>query len=157
MDWYPGVPFRSRARTILKRADWLEFSFLVFLMFSGLGLLLSGARPGSTSALIPDGWESVWLIMLTLGATMAIVGIFWLWKRVDSILLESLGDLAVGIAVFVYGISIIVWGIKTGNVAGGVLLAGPIIMLLGYGWIWKWWTLSELLKTLRERQAAKDA
>jgi hypothetical protein len=125
-------------------------------MFSGLSQLVSGARPGSTSELIPDGWESVWLIMLTLGATMAIVGIFWLWKRVDSILLESLGDLAVGIAVFVYGFSIIVWGIKTGNV-GGAILAGPIIMLLGYGWIWKWWTLSELLKTLRERQAAKDA
>lgn len=156
MDWYPGVPFRSRARTILKRADWLEFSFLIFLMFSGLSLLITGGRPGSTSQLIPDGWESVWLVLLTLGATMTIVGIFWLWKRVDSILLESLGDLAVGIAVFVYGVSVIVWGIKTGNV-GGSLLAGPIFMLLGYGWVWKWWTLSELLKTLRERQAAKDA
>lgn len=146
--WYPGVPFHKRAWAVAKRADYLEVAFLVFFMFSGLVQLVSGERPGSVAELIPGAWDLIWIWMLTIGAITALVGNFWLWDRTDSILLESLGDLAVGVAVFLYGTSALVFGIWL-DAPGAILMSGPVIMLLGFGWIWKWRVLNRLLNELK--------
>lgn len=148
MDWFPGVPFHSRMWTVIKRADWLEMAFLLYFAFAAAIQLFSNQRPGSISELMPGWIKNVWLTMLLIGAVVAIVGNLWLWKRTDSLLIESTGDLAVGISVFLYGASVFVFGFQQ-DAPGAVIMSGPIVMMLGAGWVWKWRRLNEVLNALR--------
>lgn len=144
-----AFPFRSRLRAVVAEMDPLETLFLIVLGGSGLLQVFSGATPGSIDALMPHTFRNIWLVMLTLGSIVALVGIFWPRAKADGLLLESVGLACVGVAVMIYGAAQIVATVAILDNPGSAVLTGPITITLGIAFWWKHRRIQRVIERLK--------
>src|SRR5207253_2498162 len=85
--------------------DPLEVMFLIVFLMSGGAQLVSGARPGSIDAVMPETFRLIWLLMLLIGTVISLVGIFWTGHKVVSMMIESVGLAWVSISLIIYGLA----------------------------------------------------
>jgi hypothetical protein len=68
--------------------------FLLSLcLLAGLGQLLTGDRPGSVEASVPEWMATMWGFILTVGAISTLAGVFWRGTNRDGQMVEALGRL----------------------------------------------------------------
>jgi hypothetical protein len=150
MKWAAGrFPFIAHVRRTLSTVDPLEVLFLLVFAMSGAAQAISGAKPGSIDALLPETFRVIWLILITIGSLIALAGIFWPWNSVDGVITESIGLAWVAIGIVVYGAAQIVASLNTENPAGAIL-AGPLTICLGLAFWWKHRRLQLLIDRLKE-------
>jgi hypothetical protein len=142
-------PFLGHIRNVFSTADPLEVLFLFVFMVSGAAQAVSGAKPGSINALLPETFRIIWLILLTVGSLIALVGIFWPWRTSDGIITESIGLAWVAISIVVYGAGQAV-AVSFSQNPGGAILSGPLTICLGLAFWFKHRRLQALIDRLKE-------
>ena len=116
-----------------------ELFMLVVCLFAGIPTIADGPpAPQSIEALLPQLLVLGWGISLSVGAFIALLGIF-LFGAATGIILEQVGLVMVGTACVFYGIAIwIVIGV-TGAVSGGIVFG------FGCACLWRWRQLQKLV------------
>jgi hypothetical protein len=98
---------------------------LALAVISGLGILLGGRTAGSIQDELDPLARYTWAIMLTLGSTTTLAGMFWPADQRTGLLLKRWGYLALSIASFVYAIVVM-----TTIGSGATLFSGTLV---GFG------------------------
>lgn len=94
---------------------------LALCLFSGALQLIPRARSDSISNLLPFWLTASWGLLLVVGATVTLAGVFWR-NRVTGLLVEGAGRTMFAPAALIYAGAVIVaagWG--------GLLAAGPFV------------------------------
>ena len=141
-------PDKRGIKAIFSEMDPLEGIFLLVCALSSIGQIFSGARPGSLEAVLPQAFQNIWLIVFSLGAFIGMTGICWLGRRLDAILIESVGLAWVGLTLVIYGFAQIIAAFQIENV-GGALMAGPLTIVLGIAFFWKHRRIQRVLDRLK--------
>jgi len=140
--------FATHVKGVVQEADPLEVLFLSVFLMSGIFQTFTGARPGSIDAVMPETFRLLWLLMLTLGAGIALVGVFWRGHKVIAMMIESVGLAWVSIALIIYGGAAIVATTMTDQPTSGTL-GGPLIIVLGIAFGWKHRRIQRLVNRLK--------
>ncbi|MBM4617965.1 hypothetical protein GS534_24215 [Rhodococcus hoagii] len=134
----------------MSELDPLETMFLIVLGLSGFLQIATGARPGSVDTLMPNAFRVLWLIMLTLGCVVALVGVFYPKDKPTGLLIESVGLAGVGVAVIIYGLAQLVATIAVYDNPGSAILTGPMTLTLGIAFWWKHRRLQQVIERLKQ-------
>jgi len=115
--------------------------FLLSLcLFSGVLQLSPAARSSSISDLLPFWLTAAWGVLLVVGATVTLTGVFWR-NRVTGLLLEAAGRVMFAPAALIYGGAVIAaagWS--------GVLAAAPFFGFAASSG----WRIRQILTAIRE-------
>jgi hypothetical protein len=98
---------------------------LALAVISGLGILLGGRTTGSIQDTLDPLARNTWAVILTLGSSTTLAGMFWPGDQRTGLLLKRFGYLALAIASFVYAIVVI-----TVIGSGATLFGGTLV---GFG------------------------
>ena len=129
-----------------RRWDWLELSLAVVFGIAGLLQIGSPPQPGSPSAIMPDLWRIVWLVMMCVGCLAVVCGA--LWPRVSGYYVESVGLLAMGLSISLNGLQVLVLQLSVHSPVRQLVLGGMLIIGLGAGLLLKWHQLNGDIKKL---------
>lgn len=107
---------------------------LIFCIM-GTVSLFAGATPGSISALLPDSFRVVWVIMIATGSWVTLIGSY-LNNPVSGLFTTQVGLLATGYALMFYGAGSMYLTTNLGlgftTAMGGAALVG-----VGAGFLWE--------------------
>jgi hypothetical protein len=140
--------FASHVKGVVRDMDPLEVLFLAVFLMSGIFQSITGARPGSIDVVMPETFRLLWLLMLTLGSAIALIGIFWRGDRVTAMITESVGLAWVSLSLIIYGAAAIVATSLTDQPTSGTL-GGPLIIVLGIAFGWKHRRIQRLVNRLK--------
>jgi hypothetical protein len=95
---------------------------LALCVMSGLGLLFGEPAAGSLEAALDHQVVVGWAILLTLGSTSALLGMFWQGDVRTGLVAKRLGYAALTFASLIYAIVIIGTFGREATLIGGILL-----------------------------------
>lgn len=128
--------------------------FQIFIMvlcaLVGIPVLFGDATPGSISETLPHGFRQAWALLLSIGATVTLIGGAWR-NRVTGLLIEQVGLVSAGGATLVYGAALLTTAGKTGYVAAAQIGA------FGGACLWRWWQIQRQLRTAHKIEEEHDA
>lgn len=129
------MPYRTDAR--LSGRHPFEIFMLVLASLTSLPTVLGrAAKPPSITEALPPLAQFLWALILCLGSTGALVGIWW-HNRATGLVVEQLGLALVGITSLIY---VVVALFVTG-------LSIPIGIVFGFGasCLKRWWDLQGVI------------
>lgn len=119
--------------------------FSAFLCcFSGVGLLLSGATPGSIDEQLSSNFVTIWGLLLSAGGALVLVAVF-LPDPIWALLIERIGWVLLGGMCLVYAATIL---ISFGKPA---VFPGSIALALGAA---SWWRVVQISAFVRQMSRA---
>ncbi|MGK8512162.1 hypothetical protein ACRS5S_30500 [Nocardia asiatica] len=104
----------------------------------GISMLLQcvyGPPPGSATAAMPSGFRTLWLVLMLVGCTATLVGVFA--RRVWGYLVEQVGLGALGWSLVAFGAQLMLLQIQHGTLGPATVLGGPLPIALGVAFLWK--------------------
>lgn len=131
------MPFT--AERLRSRHPFQLFMLLASAFYSGAGLLVHKAQPGTVRATVGEAGTAVWLWFVLIGSIAALVGVFWR-DRATGLTAEQTGLLTAGAATVFYAV-VAVHGV-------GLAALGPAAILFGFGaaCLARSWQLHRLLR-----------
>jgi hypothetical protein len=76
----------------------------------GVALLVGWADPTSIQQALPPLFRTVWAVMLALGGTAVIVGLYWPWDPFTGVEIKRPGLVACAAATLAYSIALLPYG-----------------------------------------------
>lgn len=143
------MPYRADARLAGRHPFEVFTLYLAFL--TGLPTVLDLApRPGSVDAELPLAVAVGWSFVLTLGAMLALMGIYWK-DRITGLIMEQLGIGFVGVAAAIY-VGTALYAIGWAAAIPGAVLGG---FALSCGWRYR--QIQRTLNIAKIEQQANQA
>jgi len=143
------MPYRSDVRLAGRHPFEIFTLYLAFL--TGLPTVVDLApRPGSIDAELPLAVAIGWSFVLTLGALVALIGIYWK-GRVTGLIMEQLGIGFVGVAAAIYVVCVLYAAKGDAAFAAGVI--GGFALSCG----WRYRQIQKTLNIARMEQQANQA
>ncbi|MGW5727547.1 hypothetical protein [Nocardia beijingensis] len=139
-----------KARKEKTRHDPFE---VVLCAVFGASMLLQcvyGPPPDSVFAAMPPGFRTLWLVLMLIGCTTTLVGLFA--RRVWGYLIEQVGLGALGWSLVAFGAQLLLLQLQHGTFGPPTVLGGPLPMALGLAFLWK---RRQVLQDVRILRAVK--
>lgn len=140
-------PHRARPLLIATGRHPYEVTILATVLAGGIALLLSGTRPGSVTAAMPQLVQWFWLWGLVFAGVVGLIGVFWPGRIDTSLAIEFTAVSALAAATTMYATALFA---VSGQKAVG---AAIFVIAVAVGSYWRAYQIPRDVRRLDRAQA----
>lgn len=139
-----------------KRSLYDPFEITIAVVFgisTGMQFLFPPPPAGAAAAAQPQDLHNLWLALTLIGSLLILIGIAV--RRVWGYIVEQVGLMTVGGTLVALGGQVLQFQIQHHLLSPATVTGGPLLIALGFGFLWKRYQVNQVIKAVSGVAAGK--